>query len=346
MGLFDAVKAAAVGRVNTKLSGVSRSASQLINRAGLGSTGIDSSVQRVISGVRGSVNQSINIGLGQLGSVVGSQIGSLGSLGNSRPAVGGLGRLSGFGGSSAASNLLNGIGNQGLGTQRGSARASSRGGNGAGRVAPINPLADAVSRLDPLLSIDWYCTLPLLQGVRSEPRTLPWQMVEEATLPMFEFEPVSNYKAGKTFHYPSHQNLGSLTLKFYEDSSGQSTAFIRNWQSLIFDKETGLYNVPKVHKQIITFTLFDVAKFEVITIRYLGCWPQNPDSYQLIGGSSERITPSVTFSVDDIEMTFNQLTSEATQSLISNVGYDYPSVPNVSTDAFPDPYLGASGLSV
>lgn len=241
------------------------------------------------------------------------------------------------------SSVLNDLSPAGIGKQSGA--QSIPAGASSSRRAPINPLADARSRKDPLLNIDWYCSLPFLNGVQSEPRTLGWEMVEEATLPMFEFEPQSNYRAGKTYHYPSHQNLGTLTLKMYEDSSGSATAYIRNWQSLMFDHETGLYNVPGVFKNIITVTMFDVAKYEAIVIRYLGCWPQNIDAFQLMGGSAERISPSVTFSVDDIEMTFMQLTSEATASLLSNVGTQYPAMSNVVSQEFLDGYSSVSGLS-
>jgi hypothetical protein len=136
----------------------------------------------------------------------------------------------------------------------------------------IDPLQAMRGRPDPLLGIDWYCNMPDLPG---NPSFLPWDRVEEATLPMLEFEPTSNYRAGKMYHYPSHQNLGPLTLKLYEDVNASATAYIHNWQSLIFDKVTGLYGTPNQYKKVITFTLFDVSKLDALQIIYSGCWPQN-----------------------------------------------------------------------
>ena len=164
------------------------------------------------------------------------------------------------------------------------------------------PLTMASARHDPLLGIDWYCDLPKFPGAAS----LYWEHVEEAALPMMDFEPQSNFRAGKMYHYPSHQNLGNLTLKLYEDSRGSATTYIRQWQSLMFDAETGLYNVPKVYKQNIVFTLYDVAKYDTMIVTYSGCWPSNVDQFSLVGGASDRIVVGATFSVDSVIIQFPQ----------------------------------------
>lgn len=199
-----------------------------------------------------------------------------------------------------------------------------------------DPLEAASARGDPLLGVDWFCDLPTLYGTPSGTvaKSLSWEMVEEANLPMYDFEPMSNYRAGKMYHYPSHQNLGSLTLKLYEDIAGYSTAYIKAWQSLIFDKASGLYNPPSLFKLNIKFTLYDVGKKETMVITYLGCWPQTVDAYSLVGGSSDRIVPGVTFSVDDVEITFsqlstNQVTPRADVSVDPNAA-----LPNFGADMF------------
>lgn len=173
-----------------------------------------------------------------------------------------------------------------------------------------NPRSRAKSRGDPLLGIDWYCEMPALAGGGSSTPTLGWEMVEEATLPMYDIEPMSNYKAGKLFHYPAHQNLGTLSLKLYEDHNGSSTNYIKAWQALIFDRETGLYNPPSKFKLNIKITMFDVAKKDAIILTYLKCWPQNIDAFNLVGGSSDRVVLGVTFSVDDVDISFPSKSSD------------------------------------
>lgn len=205
-----------------------------------------------------------------------------------------------------------------------------------GNTGKIDPLRYAQSRADPLLGVDWYCELPFLAGASGNPTLLGWEMVEEASLPMFEFEAQSNYRAGKLYHYPAHQNLGNLTIKLYEDSYGQSSAYIKNWQSLMFDKQTGLYNPPVKHKLPICFTLFDVAKLEVMIITYNGCWPMNIDAFNMVGGSSDRIIPGVTLSVDDIDISFCKLTPQQASSALINSGTEAPDF----TGVVPNPDAG------
>ena len=204
-----------------------------------------------------------------------------------------------------------------------------------GRTGTIDPLAAARARKDPLLGIDWYCQLPVLPGVSAQPNSLGWEMVEEANLPLYEFEPQSNYRAGKMYHYPSHQNLGSLTLKLYEDVSGQSSAYIKNWQALMFDPNTGLYNPPSQFKLPITITLFDSAKFDVLVMTYTGCWPQTQDPFALTGGASERVIPGITFSVDDMYMSFAKLTSAQAESALLNTGKEFPNMQNTFPNMYP-----------
>lgn len=220
-----------------------------------------------------------------------------------------------------------------------SAYSRSYGSGAGGKPGPVNPLEAAMGRPDPLMAYDWYCLMPTLSGIGADPTSLPWDRVEEATLPQVEFEPVSNYRAGKTYHYPSHHNLSTLTCKLYEDANGSATAYIRNWQSLIMDRQTGLYNPAAVFKLPITFALFDVAREDVATITYIGCWPQTTDSYGLESGQSNRINPSVTFSVDDVVMSFAKFTATDLSSAGFS-GKDYP--PQVSTNqsVFPTPSLG------
>ena len=130
------------------------------------------------------------------------------------------------------------IGGQ-LGSVVGSTLAGLLGQSGTpgGSIQARNPLAAAKGRPDPLYDVDWYVDLPLLEGTTE----LPWEYVEEASLPLVEFGKISNYKAGKTYHYASQQNIGSLQLKLYEDVKGTTSTYFKVWQSLILDTDTGLY---------------------------------------------------------------------------------------------------------
>jgi hypothetical protein len=187
-----------------------------------------------------------------------------------------------------------------------------------------DPLSAARARLDPLLSFNWYCDLPLIDGTE-----LSWEFVEEATLPFIEFEQTSIYRAGKQYHYPHHYNIGTLSLKLYEDSQGIATRYLDAWRRKIVDPDSGLFYLPKDYKKTITVTILDQAKATAMFLEYTGCWPMRSDAYQMTSGSAERIAPSVEFSVDEIRCKFGKFAPGQIPSIVNNVGVDFP--PRVSS---------------
>lgn len=197
------------------------------------------------------------------------------------------------------------------------------GGNGefkpVGKPGARDPLSAGRARLDPLMSYNWYCDLPPIDGTE-----LTWEFVEEATLPFVEFEPVSNYRAGKMYHYANHHSIGSLSLKLYEDSQGSAAKYLEKWRRRIIDLESGLYNHPKDYKQNISVTVMDVAKLTVMFFEYTGCWPMRSDPYAMSSGSSERIVHSVELSVDEMRVKFGKFDTNQIPSVIDTIGADFP----------------------
>jgi hypothetical protein len=188
-----------------------------------------------------------------------------------------------------------------------------------------------------MMNIYWYCDLP---GLNGGPSTLPWQYVEEATLPYVEFEQVSNYRAGKNYHYPNHHNINTLQLKLYEDNRGSSIQYIKEWQSLLINRETHLYQTPSKYKKPISITILDTAQQTVMFYYYFGCWPQSVDNSVFSSGQTERIAPTVTFSVDDMVMKFGKYESNQVPSIIDNISKDFPAslpkLPSVFPQVFTD----------
>lgn len=212
------------------------------------------------------------------------------------------------------------------------------------RPAPINSnltpgghhwMERARARSDPIPDNYWYVELPVLNGGDTR---LSWEYVEEATLPLIEFDEISNYRAGKSYHYPSHYNLNPLQLKFYGDVDGLSLKYLYTWQNLILNKDTGLYFPPAIYKQPIIITILDPAHATVAVLQYRGCWPTVPDNIPLISGQSGRLTFNVSFRVDELNVLVAKFPDAEKPSLLSAIGKDYPTslarLPSVFPNAF------------
>lgn len=169
-------------------------------------------------------------------------------------------------------------------------------------------------RGDPLLNFNWYCELPVLDNNVS----LGWEFVEEVTTPFVEFEQISNYRAGKMYHYPGHYSVATLSLKLFENSRGVSTQYINAWQSLILSPMTGTYNNPADYKKPIKITVFDVAKLTAMFLTYEKCWPMRTDAYSLQSNTSDRINPTLELSADDVFLEVATYEAGAIPSIIDN----------------------------
>lgn len=213
-------------------------------------------------------------------------------------------------------------------------------GTGGGDFDAVNPpgardlLAAAHSRRDPLLNINWYLDLPIIDG-----KKLPWENVEEATLPYMQVEQSSVYRAGKMYHYAGHYSLGTLTLKLYEDTSGIANDYLDAWRQKVIDFRTGIYGYPVDYKFPITVTVMDCTHRTVFFLQYVGCFPMQTDPLSL-GSTLERVVPGTEMSVDDVVVKIGKFEASAVPSIIHNIGKDFPAnlgrlpfnLPSVFTD--------------
>jgi hypothetical protein len=201
-----------------------------------------------------------------------------------------------------------------------------------------DPLAAARARPDPLMNFNWWCDMPILNGSTA----IGWEYVEEATLPFIEFEQISNYRAGKNFHFPHHYSLGTLSLKFYEDSYGTVASYLKTWQSMVLNTGTGLYYFPKDFKKTISIWILDVAKQTVMCLDYTGAWPMRPESYNFGSSQSERIVAGCEFSVDELNVKVGKFDSTNIPSAMSTFGMDFPPMISALPDVFPSNFVNLS----
>lgn len=205
----------------------------------------------------------------------------------------------------------------------------------------------ARGRPDPLLDIYWWVQLPDLPASLMEGggvSSLSWEYVEEATLPFIEFEQVSNYRAGKNYHYPSHHNINTLQLKLYGDVKAQAFNYFSAWQLLMLNTATGLYFAPADYKKRIQVHILDAAQLTVAMFSYEGCWPTNVDQMNLVSGQTGRITPTVTFSVDSMSAQFGKFSPDQVPNLVSSISKDFPASISKLPSIFPNVFSTLPGL--
>jgi hypothetical protein len=180
-----------------------------------------------------------------------------------------------------------------------------------------NVLAAAQARTDPLMNINWIAHMPRVLMDTGSVFNLSWEYVEEASMPYIEIDQISNFRAGRNIHYPNHVSVGTLSLKFYEDSKGVATQYLTQWQRLMFDETTGLYNFPVRYKQPIRIEIYDVANMLMMVIDYGGCWPMRFDPVALGSDQVARVIMGAEFSVDTINVAIGGFSQASVPTIMS-----------------------------
>jgi hypothetical protein len=152
----------------------------------------------------------------------------------------------------------------------------------------------------------WYCVLPEIGGMQ-----LPWYYVSGANAPFRNFQVETLKRNGHSVHYvESYEVSGPLTLKFVVDGSSKSNVYVKRWQGqILWDYDPsqsfnqGVWGMPSGYKKTITLVVMSVARKELLTFKYFGCFPTNPQAFELGAGSSNPLELSVEFQVEDVDIT-------------------------------------------
>lgn len=208
-----------------------------------------------------------------------------------------------------------------------------------------NALQAAQGRADPLMSFCWFAQMPVVTpnqaqnpgvlgavsaGLQSAANSalssllgnaagtaisgaaqLPWQYVEEATLPFRNFEQRSIFREGRSRHYPDKYSVDNMRCIVYADSANVAMNYLMTWQNAVMKPFTvqqantgaGGYGRPSEYKLPIQFYVLDVTNQEILSVEYTECWPLTVDAIQLDSGTSNRIRLEVNFSVGDVFFT-------------------------------------------
>jgi hypothetical protein len=223
---------------------------------------------------------------------------SLNALGNNlynaAPKIGGIVQSGVF---NAAQNAAN---NSGLGKALNKLGIPLFQGQFGSGVAPGSWLARGLSRPDPLINLDWQIEMP--DGLDAS-------YVEEIQASMADFAVSEGvFKAGTRQYYVGAEDIGALSITFYEDRLMTATQYLQRWRNRIRNSD-GTRNYPSQYKRTIRVWPTDGAGIILGEFVYQGCWPSKIPTIAWTSQGTARIMHQVDFSVDSVEINLRSATN-------------------------------------
>lgn len=182
-------------------------------------------------------------------------------------------------------------------------------------MADSEALTQFANTHDPLLNFRWVAfNLPF----NTDPRH-----VEKVSLAWPRYESIPIYSAGSNSYYHSVYDTDALNITFYEDKDLTITKMLTEWRRLIQDG--GYYGLPVDYKKNISIALLDNSGQTTAIYEGVGAWPSAIDNLDLAYDSSEKISISVTFTIDTAKITPNTPSIDQ----FDGVTWQTPSNPNL-----------------
>lgn len=164
----------------------------------------------------------------------------------------------------------------------------------------------------------WYAIMPTLAG-----KTCPWYYVTSANTPQRKLNVDTVKRNGHEAHFAeSYTMTGTLSLKFFVDQSSKAPQYLKAWQSLILGSadptqaaNQGVWGLPGDYKKQITIVVTSVARKQLLTFKYLNCWPSDLMALELGAGSSTPLEQAVEFQVEDVDLSIQNA-----NGVLDNIG--------------------------
>lgn len=156
----------------------------------------------------------------------------------------------------------------------------------------------ALNRPDPQMEFDWEV---VIFGPNGEP--FPPEYVEEIDCPNVQIDVDRIFRGGSYVKMAKYYDVPSMNIVFYEDNRATTYGFFRSWFETVFTPE-GYSSPLNQYKGSITVRPKDALQNIAVTLNYSGVFPVNFPNIKL-GSSSNRITHSVEFSVDSLDVSYD-----------------------------------------
>lgn len=185
--------------------------------------------------------------------------------------------------------------------------------------AGINARSDAVQ------SWCWYAVMPDITNsngvslgsiagvsVGSPSVSLPWYYVQTSNLPQRQFGLDTIKRNGHNVHYAKDYEVGTLSLGLFMDSSSKAHQYLKAWQGLVMANQNpkvvsnqGNWGYPSSYKKDIVLVVLSVAKNILLNVKFINCWPTEPAALELTSGEAQPMVQTVSFAVEDMDITVN-----------------------------------------
>lgn len=109
-------------------------------------------------------------------------------------------------------------------------------------------------------------------------------------------KPVS--RGGRNIYLPDFQDIGTVSIQFYEDVAGSVGYYLESWRQLIRN-DFGYYNEMANYMKPITLVTVNPAGTEMFSLEMVDAFPTDREAYQFTSQTGN-VVLSQTFSINDL----------------------------------------------
>jgi len=163
--------------------------------------------------------------------------------------------------------------------------------------------------------------VPGVASIPPMPIDVSWYVQDiSVPQPSVGAKPIS--RGGRNIYLPDFQDIGTVSIQFYEDVAGSVGYYLETWRQLIRN-DLGYYSEMSNYMMDITLTTVNPAGTDMFSLTMVDAFPTDREAYQFTSQTGN-VVLSQTFSINDLVYTpitpFNSGTNPASfSSLLGGV---------------------------
>lgn len=223
---------------------------------------------------------------------------------------------------------------------------------GLGTLAGLVPGSDTETggfKDEPMLAFTYRVTLP--NGC-----TLPSDYVSDINIDLFSLATVATRQQTKNTNYIGFRDLKYFSITFNEDKHGSILNYITTWMSKMVDSNGNYFPASYYKFSDLSLQVIDRDLQPIVIFNPIRCFPTSISGYDFGIAKSVMINPIVTFSMDDVNLTILNPTSDtiltpngvAASSIFPNFNVPGLGNFNIPVPSFPRPsdILSGQGINI